>query len=274
MQKLIFMIVPLLLTAVAMLAACSQQTAENIRLQDTATKIQKILQAELNTLDADMAGAARQIAVTGLTGDEAEKILLGLCKNRPYVVDCSTVGPGGKLVTVMPEEYSSFQGSDVSGQEQVVKLFQTKQPVLSHIFKAVEGFMAVDLEHPVISGKGELMGAVSALVKTEVLFDKLARPELNGTGFENVWAMQKDGWIIYDYHPSEINTNLFTDASYQPYKELLTLGKQISERESGCGGYRYLSPGTTEPIKKQVCWSSLSLHGTQWRIIVARVSGK
>jgi branched-chain amino acid transport system substrate-binding protein len=274
MKKLFLMAVLALIATTAVLPGCSQQTSENIRLQDSAVKIQKILQAELDSLDSDLAGAAKKLSTTGLTGPEARKILLDLCNNRPYVVDCSTIDSTGKLVAIMPEEFKSFEGADISTQEQIIKVVQTRQPVFSHIFKAVEGFIAVDLECPVISEKGELMGSVSALIKTEVLFDKLARPALNGTGFEKVWAMQKDGWIIFDYDAAEINTNLFTDPLYQPYAELLTLGKQISEKESGCGGYQFLNLGMKEPVKKQVCWSSLSLHGTAWRIIVVQVIGK
>lgn len=264
----------LLVTSFLIPAACSQQTVDNIRLQDTATRIQKTLQTELNSLDADLANAAKQLSVIGITGPEATKILLTLCKDRPYVVDCSTIDASGKLVAIMPEEYSKFEGSDISAQEQIIKLFQTKQPVFSHIFKAVEGFAAVDLEHPVFSEKGDLIGSVSALIKVEVLFDKLARPEMAGTGFENVWAIQKDGLIIFDYHTAEIGTNLFTDPLYQPYPQLLTLGKQICDRESGCGSYTYVTQGVKESVKKQACWTTLALRGTQWRIIVVQVIGK
>jgi hypothetical protein len=274
MKNLICVTVLALIAAVAVFPGCSGQTAGNIRLQDSATKIAKILQTELNTLDSDLAAAAKRLSTVGLTGPEARQILLGLTKDRPYVVDCSTVDKNGRLAAIMPEGYKSFEGADISTQEHIEKMFQTKQPVFSHIFKAVEGFIAVDLEQPILSDKGEMLGSVSALIKTEVLFDKLARPELNGTTFEKVWCMQKDGWIIFDYDAAEINTNLFSDPLYQPYTELLTLGKQIGDRDSGCGGYQFLNLGMKEPVKKQVCWSSLSVHGTAWRIIVVQVIGK
>ena len=273
MKHLFCLLALLSVTAAVLLPGCSGQTADNIRLQDTATRIQKVLQKELDTLDADLAAAAKQLTATGLTGEETRKILLALCRDRPYIVDCSTLNPAGRLVTIMPEEYSKFEGSDVSTQEQIVRMFQTRQPVFSHIFKAVEGFMAVDHEHPVISDKGELLGSVSALIRVETLFEKLARPMMAGTGFEDVWAMQTDGYIIYDYHSQDIGTHLFNDPKYQPYTELVALGKQIAGRETGCGSYSYTNPGEKGPVRKQVCWSSTSLRGVSWRIIVTQVTG-
>jgi len=274
MKRLFSVVVLVLIIASLVPAGCSQQTAKNIRLQDTATRIQRILQSELNSLDADLATAAKQLSTKDLAGPEAKSILLELCQNRPYIVDTCTIDSNGKMVMVEPEEYNKYAGSDISGQEQVIKLLQTRQPVFSHSFKAVEGFYAVDLENPVFSANGELRGSVSALIKPEVLFDKLARPVMDETSFEKVWAMQKDGRIIYDYDSAEIGTNLFTGPLYQPYTELLTLGKQISERETGCGKYQFLNLGMKEPVKKQACWSSLSLHGTQWSIIVVQVTGE
>ena len=272
-MKQLFYVLVLLSIAVA-LPSCAGQTAENIRLQDSASKIQRVIQNELNSLDADLASAAKQLTPIGVTGDETKKVLQGLLKGHPCVIDCGTMDMSGRLAAIMPAEYSSFEGSDISAQDHVVKLLQTKQPVFSHSFKAVEGFQAVVLTHPVFSDKGDLSGTVWALIRPEIMFEKLAKPEMAGTGLEDVWAMQTDGLLIFDYHPVDIGTNLFSDAKYQPYTELVTLGKQIAGRETGCGSYSYTNPGDKEKVKKQACWSSASLRGVSWRIIVTQVAGK
>lgn len=274
MKQLFCLMALLSILTAALLPGCSGQTASNIRLQDTAMRIQKAMQKELDSLDAELASAAKKLSVTGLTGTDARKILLDLYNAHPLVVDCSTTNQVGRLVTIMPQEYSKFEGSDISTQEHVVKLFQTRQPILSHSFKSVEGFYAVALMHPVFSDKGDLIGAVDVMFRPEALFEKLAKPEMEGTGFEKVWAMQTDGLIIFDYDAPEIGTNLFTDPLYQPYTELLALGQQIVKRETGCGGYQFLNLGMKEPVKKQVCWSSTSLRGVSWRIIVTQVISK
>jgi MFS family permease len=48
----------------------------------------------------------------------------------------------------LPPTYK-FAGPDISGQEQVGRLWETGRPVLSSVFTTVEGFPAVDLERPV-----------------------------------------------------------------------------------------------------------------------------
>lgn len=53
------------------------------------------------------------------------------CQSYPYVVDCTMVDRNRIMVLVEPEEYTEFEGSDISTQEQVILLQQSKKPVLS-----------------------------------------------------------------------------------------------------------------------------------------------
>ncbi len=251
-------------------AGCAD-TAENIRLVNAAVDVQKVIQQELDSLDSEVASAASQLSAAGLSGPEAEQVLVTLFFNHIYLVDCCTVGTDGKIVTVVPDAYKSVAGSDISSQEQVIRLKQTGKPVLSHIFKSVEGIDAVDLQHPIFSQKGQLIGSVSAMFRPARLFDLIARPAVKDAAVEKIWAMQTDGWIIYDYDAAEIDTNLFQDPLYQPYTSLITLGRQIADRASGCGGYEFLNLGMVEPVKKQCCWTNVSLHGTDWRIMAVQV---
>ena len=82
--------------------------------------------------------------------------------------------------------------------------------------------------------------------------------------------MQPDGLIFYDQDKMEIGRNLFTDQLYEPFEELRVLGSEISQKESGLGEYSFFSRGMNTVVMKEVKWSSVGLHGTQWRLILTK----
>ncbi|MFC2050423.1 cache domain-containing protein [Chloroflexota bacterium] len=236
------------------------------QLETTTLQVQEAVQAELDNLDRDLSGAASELSRTGLSGPEARQILNGLCSKHPSVIDSCTTDTAGKMVTVAPEAYSSYEGSDISTQDPVVKLRETKKPVLSQVFPAVEGMDAAVLMWPIFSEKGDFIGSLSALFEPETLLATAVEPALKGTGIA-LNVMQLDGLTIYDSEGVDTGKNLLTDPSFQPYKELVELGSRIAAEESGSGSYTFINHATGEPVKKQAFWVSVGLHGTAWRLV-------
>jgi len=225
---------------------------------------------EMSILEKDMALAARKLSGLDMSGDAARPVLSGLLQNRPYVVDVCTVGLNGKIMVVEPAAYREFEGYDISDQEQVTRLLRTQKPVLSWNFRAVEGFEASDLEYPVISSNNRLMGAVSVLLKPEILLDDIVTAAVKNTDCA-IWAMQPDGRIIYDVDSAEIGRNLFSDPLYQPYPELLALGKEISSAKAGTGQYQFLDTGLQKTVTKAARWDTFELNGAEWRLVLITV---
>ncbi len=233
-------------------------------------RVQKKVTTMLNVIDAELAQAASELSKTGLTGPAARGVVQDLCKRTAHAVDCAAVDGKGRMVIVEPKGYAKVEGSDISAQEQVVRLRQTGQPVLSEVFLTVEGLEAVDLEHPVFSRKKESLGSVSVLMKPESLLKRAILAEARKTPFE-VWVMQANGRILYNQEYKEIGKILFTDALYKPYPELLSLGRRIASEKNGQGAYRFPAPGSDKPVTKVAFWTTVSLHGAQWRIVASRV---
>ena len=92
---------------------------------DLFLDLQRDIQNELERMDRDLFTAAGELARTGLDGEEARRILNELAARYPYVVDACTVDKNGKIVAVEPAAYHEFAGSDISGQEQVGRLWET-----------------------------------------------------------------------------------------------------------------------------------------------------
>jgi len=225
---------------------------------------------EFSQLDAAMQDAARKIGTSGLTGDGAREALAGLCRKFSFSVDCTAVDPRGKMVTIEPASFCHLEGTDISSQKQVQAVFKKHKPVMSSVFKAVEGFPAVDVEYPIIDSSGKYIGSVSLLFKPETFFAQMLPPILKGIPVD-IWVMEKNGRIIYDVDSSQIGLNLFGSNMYRPYTELQHIGRRIAARPEGNGGYTYKVYGENVMAKKNAHWKTAALYGTEWRVVGVHV---
>jgi hypothetical protein len=174
------------------------------------------------------------------------------------------------MVLVEPAEYAVFEGRDISAQEQIIRLRESKKPVLSNVIKTVEGIDAVDLEHPVFSSQGEFAGSVSLLFRPESLRSYILAPVLQGMPAE-AFVMQTDGRILYDADKEEVGRMLFDDPLYKPFPQLLALGTLISREKKGAGSYEFKQEGSEKMVKKDAHWTTVGLHGTEWRLVVMHI---
>jgi hypothetical protein len=270
-------VIIVLAVAAVLLAACAGPVKSERELKSATENMQTILQSKLANLNNAVTEAASKIAKSGLQGEETRGILNGVCKKYPYLVDINASDPDGKMITVAPEEYRRYEGTETAKTDASLKFIQefkrSRKPMLSPVFKTVEGIDGVVLVKPVISEKGELLGSISALFKPEVLLGGVIKYQAEVRGME-VNVMQTDGLLIYSSKGTETGKNMFTDASYQAYPELLALGAKIAAQQKGSGSYTFTDHATGQPAKKTAVWTSLGLHGTDWRIIGIAELGK
>lgn len=228
-------------------------------------EVQQKINAEFHRLDGALKASARKLAAFGLTGDEARSALTELCGNFDFAVDCSAVDPKGVMVTVVPADFRHFEGTDIGGQEQVRSVIRKHQPAMSAVFRAVEGFDAVDVEYPVLNSSGKYLGSVSFLFKPEKFFDQILPPVIQSFPVD-IWVMEKSGRIVYDADPAQVGLNLFTSPVYQAYPGLLKLGRRMAAEPRGRGSYQYKVRDDNSVSPKKVYWKTAALYGTPWRI--------
>ena len=270
MRRVLLTLILGLLVIVSLGGAAACQSSSQNEADKILRQVRQDIQNEMGHLDQDLAAAAQKLSGLDLTGLQARSILKELLQNRSYTVDTCTLNRTGKILVVEPAAFHEFEGSDISHQEQVIRLFRTQKPALSQNFQAVEGFEAADMEHPVFSHDKEIIGSVSVLFKPEVLLGNIISPAVKDTSFD-IWAMQLDGRILYDVDIEEIGINLFVDPMYQSYPQLIALGREISAKASGKGQYEFLDTGLKQTVKKEAIWATFAMHGTEWRLVLIQV---
>jgi hypothetical protein len=244
---------------------CSSSTNQEDQLKTTTQQIQTAVQTELNKLDSDLSVVASKLSTIGLSGSEVRQNLNDLCSKYSFIIDSCTADANGKMVVVAPDSYSRYEGTDISLTDASIKFNETKAPMLSQVFLAVEGIDAVAIIWPILNKNNDFIGSISVLFTPETFFTLVTTPILKGTAIE-LNVMQIDGLNIYDSKGTDTGKNLLTDPTYQPYKELVELGSRIVAQESGSGDYTFINHATGKTVKKQAFWVSVMLHDTAWRL--------
>lgn len=240
------------------------------------------IEREFGRLDAALKRAAQTLGRTGLTGEPARAALAELCGGFDAAVDCAAVDRSGRMVAIEPAPFRVHEGKDIGAQEQVRRLMKTGKPVLSRVFRSVEGLYAIDAEYPVSAPDGRRLGAVSLLFLPEKLLGGVIVPLVQGDptnsaspgqGGLQIWAMEDTGRILYDVDAREIGQDLFTAPIYKPYPSLIRLGRQIARRSAGGGVYEFLKDADERTVmRKRAHWQTVSLYGTAWRLVAVQPS--
>jgi hypothetical protein len=232
-------------------------------------KSRQAVEASLKKIDAALAKSAATLAKSGIENPAARRALADLYKACPNVIDVCTVSPDGKMTLVEPAPYRKFEGFDISSQEQVRRVRESKKPALSRLFKSVEGIYALDFEHPVLSDKGEFLGSVSVLFRPDALFGPALAALYKDTGYE-AFILQYDGLLLSDPDPAQVGKSVIEDPMYKPYPQVAALGKRMAEEPAGYGTYEFTSPTAKKAVTKEAHWATLEFAGAEWRIALYR----
>jgi len=234
-------------------------------LSQAATEINHALHEMHESLEV----AVDELQVVGITGEAATAALNKLFAANEYAFDCATIDTKGVLVDVVPKEDAKYIGVDISHQEHVMKVLETHKPAVSTEINTAEGFVGFDLVHPLFDKSGEFIGSVSILTKSH-FFGRIIDQHVDAQGFE-IWMMQKNGRTIYDVNDEEIGLNLFEDELYAPYKSLLAAGHDVIRSREGKSSYVFLDKSLEKEVSKNLLWTTIELHGTEFRLALAYI---
>jgi hypothetical protein len=221
---------------------------------------------EFRRMNASLKRAADKLGATEFTGEPARLVLRELCGAFRYAIDCSAVDASGRMIAVEPAHFRRFEGSDISGQEQVVRVRKSRKPALSNVFRAVEGFDAVDAEYPVAAPDGRYVGSVSMLFSPAGLLESIIRPLTDGTPLK-MRAVEKGGRVLYDTDVSLIGMNIFSSRQFRNNASFTDIVRHIMSAPEGSRSYPSSIRSGKGEAGKKVFWQSVSLYGTEWRLV-------
>jgi len=248
---------------ITLMGGCSKE--DTYDLPNALLSAKANLTAQFDTLDQSMISARKYLLAVNMDTALIRQKLRAMVYESSFVTEFSLITPAGIMQVIEPSLYYSSQGSNISGQDHIIKAYQTKMPVLSKQFLAVEGFYANAFIHPVIRAD-TLLGGITALFYPQMILETVLQPLFEDANFE-LWVMEEGGNVLYDQDDEEIGRNIFTDPMYAGFPELIAAAGKIDDEESGKTSYSFYKAGTHETVTKLTYWNTFELYGTRWKLI-------
>jgi C4-dicarboxylate-specific signal transduction histidine kinase len=185
--------------------------------------------------------------------------------NKTRIMEITRVDDKGVIRDDFPD--SSAVGLDISHREHIVELMRDHKPVISEVFRTIEGIDSVALHVPVLAG-AEFKGSVEILVD----FNSLAKRYLDvikvgETGA--AWVISQAGIILYTPVPDLIGKSLL-EANLDNAPSGALVSAMLQGRE-GTGEYtsQRIDDQHASPIREYAVYVPVRLGNTFWSICVA-----
>ncbi len=258
----------LLVIIAAFVSFCNKNETESTFYPSELNSIKKELASSFDSLDVRMGVAVTELSFELPDTTNVRNQLVNLLEQSSFVLELAFITPEGIMRMIEPPFYISFEGSDVSHQAHILKTFETRKPVYSQVFQAVEGYQAAVDVHPVIR-LNQVLGGISALFRPVTFLTRTISPHVDEQDFE-LWVMEKGGRVIYDQDEAEIGLNVLTDSLYTDFPELIAAAKLMDSLAGGETFYSYYQTGTRTKVVKHTFWVTLKLYDMEWKIVWAK----
>jgi hypothetical protein len=225
------------------------------------------IQGDLDTLDTSLARNASVLGSAGLSGPEADRVLAGLAAGHPEVLSAITVDPTGTVLATAPESARAVLGRTIANQDAIARVLSTREPVMGKYFTLRQGGAGVAIVRPVLSPAGEFVGAVSLTFSPQALVAPLANASKAQAPVSFIVA-QPDGVLLYHANATLSGTSTFDEPVFQRFPEVLDLARRYGAERTGYATFSFYREGDTEVVRKETFWETVSLHDTEWRVLV------
>lgn len=185
--------------------------------------------------------------------------------HQGQVRSVTRVSEKGLILYTVP--YRSSAGSDISGQKHVREILSGRRPVVSDVFRTVQGYRGVALHVPVFRGSA-FKGTLAVVFD----FEKLAGRHfgvirVGDTGY--AWAIGQDGTMLYNPVPGLTGKSATELAA--PFPPLAALVREMQRGGTGTASYEYDRIGSRRvaPVRKHGVYMPVRLGNTFWSVAVA-----
>lgn len=225
------------------------------------------VQAVLDDIQQQLSQTAATLANTGLQGPQTQEAVQKLCEMRPFFSSCVALNTEGIVTEVFPTRFHDIQGKNVSDQEHIARMLTKREPVMSALFKAVEGFHAVEFGAPVLDKRGKLMGAVSVIVKPYHFLKGIISPLFSWDAL-SIWVMEPGSTALFSKDRKLVGRDLKKEAVTSHQFEYVPLLLKIEKQESGSEHFLRRGKGRSAPIPRQLDWNSVHFRDGRWRVVL------
>jgi signal transduction histidine kinase len=200
--------------------------------------------------------------------ENCEPLVARFYNNHRNLLEAVTrVDEHGIILSTYPRNPSVI-GQDISGQRHIQEIIANHQPVISDVFRSVQGYLAIALAVPVFKGN-RYQGSLNMLISIDKLGKLyLGKIRIRGTG--NVWLLSKNGVEIYCSAHDHIGKTYLDNTSRDSTSAGLL--KNIERKRYGTGTSVHtggITTGKQELPRQFATFYRVPLGNTYWTIIIS-----
>jgi PAS domain S-box-containing protein len=185
--------------------------------------------------------------------------------HKAQVSSITRVDEYGVIIFTVP--YPQSIGSDISRQKHIRDILKNRKPVLSDVFRTVQGFEAVALHVPVFKGN-TFKGTIAVVIDFKSLAKQyLEVIRIGETG--SAWVISRDGVELYDPVPGYTGKSVFE--SCKRFPSLTPMVQEMLKGRQGVATYTFDRIGEQRvvPVIKHAVYMPIHIGNTFWSIAVA-----
>lgn len=224
------------------------------------------IQEDLDAFDASLGANTSFLGSAGLSGQEADRVLAGLAAGHSAILSAITVDPNGTVLATAPESARAVLGQTIANQDAIARVLLTREPAMGTYFTLRQGGAGVSIVRPDISPGGEFAGAVSLTSSPQALVASRVDASKGPTPVSFIVA-QPDGVLLYHSNATLSGTSTFDEPVFQRFPEVLDLARRYGTERTGHATFSFYRVGSMEVVRKETFWETVSLHGTEWRVL-------
>ncbi|MFH0968234.1 MAG: hypothetical protein V1862_11185 [Methanobacteriota archaeon] len=223
------------------------------------------LNHSLNQIDQNLAKIAGVFRTSDMRNTSASDII------GPYQIDQE--GLGGIILFVGDTVYPSLNSSAMKKpfdssilQDMAINdSIRYIKPKMSQEIEITDSKPIIMISRPTVID--DIIGAAVAILIPWSFCDAIVQPRINGTNILCI-VMQLDGIILYSSSSGELAKippeNFLTEfPTFRDVKRAM-----IAEKD-GHMNYELWRADRSEPKARDAYWSTITLHGTEWRVMIA-----
>ncbi|HMK43387.1 MAG TPA: PAS domain S-box protein [Dissulfurispiraceae bacterium] len=223
------------------------------------------IQEYFSTWGGILASFAKMNDVIDVTADGRHDMQLLYESHQKQIRSITRVDENGIIMHTAPE--SSFIGSNISGQKHIQEILATHKPVVSDVFRTIQGAEAIALHVPVFKGTA-FKGSIAVVVNFESLSKRyLDVIRIGQTG--HVWVISRDGTQLYSDTPERTGKAVLE--SYREYPTILAMAHKMLQGDTGAATYVFgkSEVGSSDPDRYYAVYMPARLENTFWSIAVS-----
>jgi len=228
------------------------------------------IQDNLDAFNFSIDEVSYHLGEHGLSGIEADTMMMDLATCHPATLSAITVDPNGTVLSAAPDNARVLLGQNIADQDAISQVLSTRKPVMSKYFPLRQGGAGVAIVYPVFAPDGNFLGGVSLAFSPSLLIERYAEESKTWAPFTYVVA-QPDGVLLYQNDPLMAEIWPFNEMSIHRSSQASDFIHQYSRNRSGYFNFLTGIPGygkTVVNIEKETFWNTVELHGTEWRVLV------